>query len=102
MGWEARARGGRYYIRKQRIGNRVISTYIGGGLRADVLAAQAAEAAYFRDLLREQRAAERREQQELDQAVADVCSLIGDITAAAMLLNGYHQHKRQWRKRRDI
>ncbi len=37
---------------------------------------------------------------ELDARLDEVREGVNAIIAAALLVNGYHQHKRQWRKKR--
>jgi hypothetical protein len=38
LAWESRKRGGKYYVRKHRVGNRIISEYIGCGAAAELIA----------------------------------------------------------------
>lgn len=100
MGWEER-NGQRYYYRKRRVGDRVISEYVGTGKLAEMAAA-------LDDL---ERAREKSQQQDRQQERAQYGALESDVkrvqeytrllTRAALLLAGYHPHKGQWRKRKD-
>jgi hypothetical protein len=95
MAWE---RG--YYYRVRREGRRVVREYVGTGRIAEL-------AAQLDALERQKRAAEaaawRAEKARLDALDAKVSALI-DLTdlaaAAALLAAGFHQHKRQWRRKR--
>ena len=95
MGWE---RG--YYYRVRREGRRVVREYVGTGRIAEL-------AAQLDALRRQKREAEaavwQAEKARLDALDAKVSALI-DLTdmaaAAALLAAGFHQHKRQWRRKR--
>jgi hypothetical protein len=99
VAWEDRGNR-QYYYRKRRIGNRVVSEYVGAGLRAELTAEE--------DMLeREHRKRERQEWNELKsevQALDRELDSVGDLTRcltrASLLLAGYHPHKGQWRKKR--
>jgi hypothetical protein len=93
-------RGRLYYSQKQRIGRRVVSLYGGGGDVAALIAdCQALETA---------RAAARRAQRDQDQAAREASDpalraleqALATLTRAVLVANGYHQHKRQWRRKR--
>ena len=100
MGWENR-NGHTYFYRKRREGNRVVSEYIGRGewinsmLWLDQL---------DRSRREQERVAEMRKREELEElsgnAKAVMCQ-IRQLTHAVLLVNGYHTHKGQWRKRRE-
>ncbi|MBW7959671.1 MAG: hypothetical protein H3C69_08945 [Candidatus Promineofilum sp.] len=99
MGWETRGNGS-YYYRKVRKGGRVVSEYIGAGGVAEALAG-------LDELDRRQRqraAADWRAVVESDrqqaEALAEVDELVKSAVAAVLIANGYHTHKRQWRKMR--
>lgn len=89
-----------YYYRNKRIGDKVISEYVGGGYLGEFVA-QADEE-------RRQEAHERRQawqaivdaDKELDAQLDEVTELVNAYAGALMLLSGYHRHKRQWRKQR--
>jgi hypothetical protein len=91
-----------YYYRVRKVGGRVVREYVGTGRVAE-LAAQLD--AIERETREAEAAAWRAEKARLEALDADVAALIEvtDLAAAAALLAaGYHQHKRQWRrKRRD-
>ena len=98
MAWETRRRK-RYYYTKRRRAGRVESHYIGAGEAAQVIATLEA-------LCREQRLDQqqewRREQESrraLDAEIDRLAAGIRLLVAAALLDNGYHTHKGQWRSR---
>jgi hypothetical protein len=104
MGWETRRNGKRYYYEKERQGNRVVSRYIGAGALASLVAE-------INQLRQQRRQQERWEAQQARNAFTELAAtpeaitlLLEDArraTAAALVEAGYHQHKRQWRKKRD-
>lgn len=99
MGWETRERGTRYYTRSRRVGGKVAREYVGGG-RAGELAAQMDTLKRLqRERQRQVRQAEKQRTEERDallKALDEVCS---HLVEEALGQAGYHQHKRQWRKR---
>src|SRR5690349_14508961 len=106
MGWEYR-KGKPYYYRKQRHGNKVVSTYCGS---ADSDIAKLWSSIDQLDRERRQQEAterqiERSEFQTLAAPPPELAELLTETrrqTAEALTAVGYHQHKRgEWRKRRD-
>lgn len=101
MSWERRRRGGWYYTRTTRRDGRRFREYVGGGLLG--LLADAAD-----QLKREAKADARSkalvtidEAGKQDGAVVSFCAQVASITRAALLLSGFHYHKRgEWRRRR--
>ena len=100
MSWEKRG-DNRYYYRRRKVNGRVIAEYIGTGDMAEAIAR-----ADEHDRRRRQRAAaefhalaegERRQ----GVTLAEVNELGRSAVAGVLIANGYHMHKRQWRKRRD-
>lgn len=87
-----------YYYRSRRVGQRVRSVYVGSGPLAELEARLHQEECSRRAADREARAAEAREYQVLEDQIETALTQAEDLAAAALLLNGYHQHKRQWRK----
>lgn len=101
MAWETRNGKGRYYTRSRKEGGRVVRVYIGGGATGE-----AAAAADRRQ--REHLASERLAHAEkaarfnaADDALAAFCTSVDAQLRAALLEAGYHQHKREWRRKRD-
>ena len=100
MGFERR-RNGEYLYTKERIGDRVISRYMGSGDLALMFA-----------LLDDERKEERREKAAVEQRsidelramndeVSKFCREVDQVLAAVLEAAGYHNHKRgEWRKRR--
>jgi len=91
----------RYYYRKRRVGGKVKSQYLGNGY-----------AAHLMQLLDEQERQEAQEKRQAWQAVVDAekeldamldgfTEVVNAYTGAVLLVNGFHTHRRQWRKRRD-
>jgi hypothetical protein len=91
MGWETR-RGQQYYYRKERVGRRVVSRYMGGVELAPFVALMAEPKA--------RRVEPVNEFAELDAAIQATQDQIDTLLAATYEASGYHQHKRQWRKKR--
>ena len=97
MAWETRGNGS-YYYRKVRRGGQVVSQYVGGGYVAEALAG-------LDELDREQRdldaavwRATVEDVRRQDKALAEVDDFVRLAVAAVLIANGYHTHKRQWRR----
>ena len=99
MGWEER-RGRKYFYRKRRNGGRVVSEYVGRGQLAEAVAAQDESKRLAQDQPRELLRQERERQRAIDEAVDRACRLTRHLIYAALLLNGYHMHRGEWRKTR--
>lgn len=99
MGWETRGNS-RYYYRKARAAGRVVSEYVGAGLLAEAVAgADELERDERRRAAAEWRAivdADRRHA----EALAEIDDLVKAAVAAVLIVNGYHTHRRQWRRAR--
>jgi hypothetical protein len=99
MGWESRG-GTRYYYRKERNGAHVRSVYVGkgeiAGLEATLLAMQQEE----RRVQKSKLAAEKAPLQEFDANLDAISGVTTDFVQAVMISAGFHEHRRQWRKRR--
>ena len=96
MAWEER-NGRKYYYRKRREGDRVISEYFGSGLMVEMYAKACQE--NEKSIQRERE--RRREITAISAQVDDICKTLNGAVRAWLLSLGYHQHKRQWRKRRN-
>lgn len=100
MAWEQRGNRS-YYYRKRWEDGRCVSVYVGAGETADVLSAcefyRRAEEAQAREAER----AYRAELEACDEALAELERLTCELTRAVLITNGYHQHKGQWRRKRE-
>lgn len=100
MAWENR-NGSRYYYQKRREGGRVVSRYVGAGALAE-LSAQIDEIDRERQALeREQWRASQAEEAAIDREIAEYSKLLRQFTAAVLVASGCHQHRRQWRVKRE-
>ena len=101
MGWEQRARGGRYYTRSRKVGGRVVREYVGGGVVGELAAAEDTQVRWRR---RAEEEAWRRHQAMVAAAedpLADLCTMADALVHGTLLLAGYHQHHRgDWRRKR--
>jgi hypothetical protein len=88
-----------YYYRKKRIGDRIISEYVGAG----ELGRMAAEA----DRVEREKQSEERLRTEVmgaeimaeDKVFAEYAGLVNTLVQGLLLAEGYHMHKGQWRGR---
>ena len=96
MSWEQR-KNRRYFYRKRRCGRQVVSEYVGSGQLAQAASALDTLEQQLRCAARQQRAAHRA----LDAQVDHACDLIHALASAALLLAGHHTHKGQWRQKRN-
>ncbi|HWT02596.1 MAG TPA: hypothetical protein VN256_20265 [Pyrinomonadaceae bacterium] len=100
MGWETR-NGKSYYYRKERTGNRVRSVYIGSGLIGQLSAQTDEQGRAEKDAERRALRREIEKQDAIDSRIDAVCDLTERLVTAALIAAGFHQHKRQWRRKRD-
>jgi hypothetical protein len=97
MGWD---KGGRYYTRSRKIGGRVLREYVGGGELGKLAAAVDADARALRAEKAAVWKAEKARLESLEGNVMALDELAGLLARAALVAAGYHQHKRQWRRKR--
>ena len=97
MAWETRTRQ-RYYYRKRREGDRVVSEYVGSGPHADLAADVDALHRRLHRAKDDQWAARR----VLDARVDEICDLIHVLADGMLLAANYRTHKGQWRKKRYV
>jgi hypothetical protein len=101
MAIEARRNGNLYYYRKRREGSRVVSEYVGGGILVDLEQRRAESERAKREADRERLRVERMSMAEIDQALDRFSGMVDSLMAAELISKGFHQHKRQWRRRRN-
>jgi hypothetical protein len=99
MGLEVRKKGV-YYYKKRRVGSKVVSEYVGAGPMADLAAIEQAFENRDKERKKAQKEQEKAAFQDLNQPLKELDRLIGALTTATLIVNGYHTHKRQWRRER--
>ena len=97
MAWERRGHE-QFYYRSRRINRRVTKIYYGTGQRAQ----QAYLTDKQRQELRDQERAIRKQIEALDSHTDTLNQITRTLVKAHLLLAGFHQHKRIWRRKRRI
>ena len=93
-------KGRRYYRRSKQVGGRVVTQHIGGGELGEAMAAI--------DLIAREDAREEREYEQSERAAEEptfaeffrLDDLHASVVAVLAYRQGWHQHKRQWRRKR--
>ena len=99
MGCEER-KGRLYYYAKEREGERVVSRYIGAGDLARVVEMMEAGRREDREVEREAWRSEVAAMEREDECAEKVFAAADKMMGAALRAAGFHQHKRQWRRKR--
>ncbi len=103
MAWETRGNK-RYYYRKYRDGSKVKSKYVGAGVAGEMAEKLDLEERQQKDQeakqMREQIEAMRKYFDSIESVMDPVEDEIRALTKAYLLVNDYHTHKGQWRKKR--
>ncbi len=89
-----------YYYRKERRGASVRSVYVGAGELARLIARLDESRTEEERLNQALRQMEPERLEAEDAEVARACLIIETLTTAALLSEGFHTHKRQWRRKR--
>ena len=100
MGWETRS-GHSYYYRKVRRGGCVVSEYVGKGALSKLVDRRIAINRHASQSLQAIEQRSRAEFAELDSLIEANEREIRAVLAATLIVNGYHSHKGQWRKKRQ-
>ena len=101
MGWEQRGNNS-YYYKKQREGSRVKSVYVGRGEIAHMVAQLQSSSPLLESFARTMKSPQQVQQEKAEAALEQASDLIELITQATLLTAGFHTHKRQWRRKRDV
>jgi hypothetical protein len=101
MGIEARNNGNNlYYYKKKRVGGKVVSEYQGGGEIVHILQHIEARERVEKETERARVKAEQMSMAEIDKQIDDFSRMVDTLVEAELISLGFHQHKRQWRRRR--
>lgn len=92
--------GGRYYYRKRRTGNRVVSEYVGKGELAECFASLDRYDRIEKEIERLRQIEFRARFEQIDDEIDSAFELSKSLVDALFLINGYRTHKGQWRKKR--
>ena len=97
MAWEKRGNRS-YFYRKKRIGGKVKSEYVGAGEVAELIARREYLVKQCGDAAAEKQNRERIQADAIDEQINELSEINQILVDALFLVNGFHQHKRQWRK----
>ncbi len=101
MAWEERGRGGRYYYRSVRDGERVRKEYLGTGEIAEILARSDEMIRLVRKLERDKGQEELERMEKLAAPLLEAAELAEILVRAHLVAGRYHRHKGgEWRLRR--
>jgi len=95
MSWESRNKQ-KYYYRVKRNGKHLVKTYFGSGATAKRAALEDTE----RREAREKKRTEYKQFLALDAQLRDLTMATTTLVNASLIGSGFHQHKREWRRRR--
>jgi hypothetical protein len=98
--WESRRKGREYYYKKRRVGGAVVSEYIGAGLLGELTKRADKQARQKAEVQRQAWQEVNRREEAIDRQIDEVGAQVQALVDAALLVSGYHQHRRQWRKQR--
>lgn len=100
MVWERRGNSC-YYYRKKRIGNRIVSEYIGSGETAFLFARLDEIGSEEKNIEREKDALIRQELAAKSLCIERLHKANAEIVEFVLKSLGFHRHKGQWRKKRN-
>lgn len=101
MGYETRGNQ-RYFYLKERQGGKVVSRYLGNGIIGELAHAAACEVKFQHDLQQADLYYYKTEIRKIEQISDDFDTITRTLTKAVLISNGYHTHRRQWRKKRRV
>ena len=99
MGWEQR-NGQSYYYRKKRVGERILSEYVGRGVFAEICAETDRNQRRELQDRRDAHSATLQAEAEVERSLAEMETTVAAITDITLHAAGYHKYKGQWRKKR--
>lgn len=100
MAWETRGNNS-YFYQKERIGDKVKSAYIGSGEVAALIDRCGRLWRHEKNLEKADEIYRRDLSEKTDEKLNELSELNLCLVDALFLINGFHLHKRQWRKKRN-
>ena len=101
MAWEGRG-SSLYYYRKRRQGKHVSSEYVGSGLLARLLSDLDQTEREKRNLALANWESQKQEVKSIESDLVRFHEMTSCLIRATLLISGYHPHKGQWRKKRNV
>ena len=89
-----------YYYRNKRVGNTVVSEYVGGGVMGEFAEMVDEDERQKADLCRRAVQEIKRRDAAIDNEIDKIGAQVKALVEAMLLVTGYHQFKRTWRKQR--
>ncbi len=100
MSWET-YKGRRFYVRRCRVGKKIVGHYIGGGEKGEQAAAEDLQRRQERADQKRARDAEAARVRQTDQMVVEFAALTDLLARGELLFSGYHRPKGgPWRRRK--
>ena len=78
------------------------SVYVGRGEIAQMVAQLQSSSPLFERFARSMKSPQQVQQEKVEAALEQASDLIELITEASLLAAGFHTHKRQWRRKRNV
>jgi hypothetical protein len=97
VGWD---NDGRYYTRSRKVNGCVVREYCGQGSIGQMCALMDADRRARREAERAAWLEEKAHLEALEEQLESLCRLADLLSRAAIVAAGYHQYKRQWRRKR--
>src|SRR5579871_4275907 len=101
MSWDKRGKNGPYYYRSIRVGVRVRKVYVGRGQQAEEVARQIEQQRKERQAQREAQKREQGQMSVAEQRLQEIQDLADALMRAVFIGMGLHEHKGEWRRRRN-
>lgn len=91
-----------YYYEKERIGDKVRSVYSASGETALMFDWLKQDRKQEEEFEKQRNNSETSEETELEKMLDSLSEISKVFTDGLFLTNGFHQHKRQWRRKRNV
>ena len=101
MGWEQRGNNS-YYYKKERVGSKVKSVYVGRGDVAQMSSQIQANSPLLERLARTIKSPETIKHEKAEASLEQVTDLVQLLTQATLVAASFHTHHGQWRRRRHV